>query len=141
MLEDIAVVTGADFISEDIGRKLESVDVNSLGQSVRALSQNDRVIGLKGSEEGSEKRLNEIKSQIQKTGSDLDEEKLQERLGKLSGGVAVIRVGAATEVEQKENQRRIEDAVAAKKAASGENSARRRSGVSQNRQSRQGIDR
>ena len=119
MLEDIAVVTGADFISEDIGRKLESVDVNSLGQSHRVISTKDNttIVGGKGSKEEIEKRVNQIKSQIQKTDSDFDKEKLQERLGKLSGGVAVIRVGAATEVEQKEKQHRIEDAVAATKAA------------------------
>ncbi|MBI5079076.1 chaperonin GroEL, partial [Candidatus Wolfebacteria bacterium] len=119
MLEDIAVVTGADFISEDIGRKLESVDINSLGQSHRVISTKDNttIVGGKSSKEEIEKRIGQIKSQIQKTDSDFDKEKLQERLGKLSGGVAVIRVGAATEVEQKEKQHRIEDAVAATRAA------------------------
>jgi len=119
MLEDIAIVTGADFISEDVGRKLENVDITSLGQAHRVISNKDNttIVGGKGSKEQIEKRISQIKLQIQKTDSEFDKEKLQERLGKLSGGVAVIKVGAATEVEQKEKQHRIEDAVAATKAA------------------------
>ncbi len=119
MLQDIAVVTGADFISEDLGRKLESVDIASLGQAHRVVSNKDNttIVGGKGAKEEIEKRVNQIKSQLQKTDSEFDREKLQERLGKLSGGVAVIKVGAATEVEQKEKQHRIEDAVNATKAA------------------------
>ena len=119
MLQDIAVVTGADFISEDIGRKLESIDIISLGQAHRVISTKDNttVVGGKGSKEEIEKRIHQLKSQIQKVDSDFDKEKLQERLGKLSGGVAVIKVGAATEVEQKEKQHRIEDAVSATRAA------------------------
>jgi len=119
MLEDIAIVTGADFISEDVGRKLENVDITSLGQAHRVISNKDNttIVGGKGLKEQIEKRISQIKLQIQKTDSEFDREKLQERLGKLSGGVAVIKVGAATEVEQKEKQHRIEDAVAATKAA------------------------
>jgi len=119
MLQDIAVVTGADFISEDVGRKLESVDITSLGQAHRVVSNKDytTIVGGKGSKDEINKRIAQIKAQLQKTDSEFDREKLQERLGKLSGGVAVIKVGAATEVEQKEKQHRIEDAVAATKAA------------------------
>jgi len=119
MLQDIAVVTGADFISEEVGRKLESVDIDSLGQAHRVVSNKDNttIVGGKGKKEEIEKRVSQIKAQLQKTDSEFDREKLQERLGKLSGGVAVIRVGAATEVEQKEKQHRIEDAVNATKAA------------------------
>ena len=119
MLQDISIVVGADFISEDLGRKLESVDIISLGQAHRVISNKDNttIVGGKGSKEEIEKRVHQIKSQLQKTDSEFDREKLQERLGKLSGGVAVIKVGAATEVEQKEKKYRIEDAVAATKAA------------------------
>ncbi|MBI4993689.1 chaperonin GroEL [Candidatus Wolfebacteria bacterium] len=119
MLQDIATVVGAEFISEEIGRKLESIEMDSLGQAHRIKSNKDNttIVGGKGSKEEIEKRVNQIKSQLQKTDSEFDREKLQERLGKLSGGVAVIKVGAATEVEQKEKQHRIEDAVAATKAA------------------------
>ncbi len=119
LLQDIAVVTGADFISEDLGRKLESVDITSLGQAHRVISDKDNttIVGGKGAKEEIKKRVHQIKSQLQKTDSEFDREKLQERLGKLSGGVAVIKVGAATEVEQKEKQHRIEDAVSATRAA------------------------
>jgi len=119
MLQDISIVTGADFISEDVGRKLENIDITSLGQAHKVISNKDNttIVGGKGSKDEIEKRVNQIKTQIEKTDSDFDKEKLQERLGKLSGGVAVIKVGAATEVEQKEKQHRIEDAVAATKAA------------------------
>jgi len=119
ILQDIAVVTGADFISEEVGRKLESVDIDSLGQAHRVVSNKDNttIVGGKGKKEEIGKRVSQIKVQLQKTDSEFDKEKLQERLGKLSGGVAVIRVGAATEVEQKEKQHRIEDAVNATKAA------------------------
>ncbi len=119
MLQDIAIVTGADFVSEDVGRKLESVDITSLGHAHRVISNKDytTIVAGKGSKEEIGKRVAQIKSQIQKTESEFDREKLQERLGKLSGGVAVIKVGAATEVEQKEKQHRIEDAVSATKAA------------------------
>jgi chaperonin GroEL len=119
MLEDIAIVTGADFISEDLGKKLESVDITSLGQAHRVVSNKDNttIVGGKGDKEQIANRVAQIKSQIQKTDSEFDREKLQERLGKLSGGVAVIKVGAPTEVEQKEKKYRIEDAVNATKAA------------------------
>ncbi|MDP2695711.1 MAG: chaperonin GroEL [bacterium] len=119
MLQDIAVVTGAEFISEELGRKLESVDVANLGRAHRVVADKDTttIVGGKGDKAEIEKRVGQIKIQLANTESDFDKEKLQERLGKLSGGVAVIRVGAATEVEQKEKQHRIEDAVNATKAA------------------------
>ncbi|HUY69811.1 MAG TPA: chaperonin GroEL [Candidatus Tyrphobacter sp.] len=119
MLEDIAAVTGAEFVSEDLGRKLSNVDLQALGQAHRVVSNKDNtvIVGGKGDKQTIEKRVAQIKAQIEKTDSEFDREKLQERLGKLSGGVAVIRVGAATEVEQKEKQHRIEDAVQATKAA------------------------
>jgi len=119
MLQDIATVTGAEFISEDVGRKLENIDVTALGQAHRVVANKDAttIVGGRGSKGEIEKRIAQLKTQIAKTDSEFDREKLQERLGKLSGGVAVIKVGAATEVEQKEKQHRIEDAVAATKAA------------------------
>ncbi len=119
MLEDIAVVTGAEFISEDLGRKLENVELANLGQAHRVISNKDNttIVGGKGEKEKIEKRAQQIKQQIQKTDSEFDKEKLQERFGKLSGGVAVIRVGAVTETEQKEIKYRVEDAVNATKAA------------------------
>lgn len=119
MLQDIAVVTGAEFISEDIGRKLENTDLIALGQAHRVVANKDNttIVAGKGQKTEIDKRISQIKAQIQKTDSEFDREHLQQRLGKLSGGVAVIKVGAATEVEQKEKQHRIEDAVAATKAA------------------------
>lgn len=119
MLEDISAVTGAKFISEDIGRKLENIEIEDLGQAHKVLSNKDNttIVGGKGSKEGIDNRVSQIRMQLKNTDSEFDKEKLQERLGKLSGGVAVIKVGAATEVEQKEKQHRIEDAVAATKAA------------------------
>lgn len=119
MLQDIAVVTGAEFISEEVGRKLDSVEVANLGRAHRVVASKDNttIVGGKGDRVEIEKRVTQIKAQIAKVESDFDKEKLQERLGKLSGGVAVIKVGAATEVEQKEKQHRIEDAVSATKAA------------------------
>jgi chaperonin GroEL len=119
MLQDIATVTGAEFISEEIGRKLENTDIMALGQAHRVVANKDNttIVGGKGEKAEIDKRIAQLKSQIQKTESEFDREHLQERLGKLSGGVAVIKVGAATEVEQKEKQHRIEDAVAATKAA------------------------
>lgn len=119
MLQDIATVTGAEFISEEIGRKLENTDIIALGQAHRVVANKDNttIVGGKGEKAEIEKRIAQLKAQIQKTDSEFDREHLQERLGKLSGGVAVIKVGAATEVEQKEKQHRIEDAVAATKAA------------------------
>lgn len=119
MLQDIATVVGAEFISEDVGRKLDSVEVSSLGQASRVIANKDNttIVGGRGDKTQIEARVAQIKAQLQKTESEFDREKLQERLGKLSGGVAVIKVGAATEVEQKEKQHRIEDAVAATRAA------------------------
>ena len=119
MLQDIAVVTGAQFISEDLGRKMENINLNDLGQAHRVVANKDNtvVVGGKGSKKDIDERVGQLKSQLAKTDSEFDREKIQERIGKLSGGVAVIKVGAATEVEQKEKQHRIEDAVAATKAA------------------------
>jgi len=119
ILQDIATVTGAEFISEEIGRKLENTDLIALGQAHRVVANKDNttIVGGKGEKMEIDKRIAQLKIQIQKTDSEFDREHLQERVGKLSGGVAVIKVGAATEVEQKEKQHRIEDAVAATKAA------------------------
>lgn len=119
ILEDIATVTGGKVISEELGMKLENFDLNMLGQAKKIIStkENTTIIGGKGKKQDIEKRTNQIRAQIQKTDSEFDREKLEERLAKLMGGVAVIKVGAATEVEQKEKKHRIEDAVAATKAA------------------------
>ncbi len=119
MLQDICVVTGAEFISEEMGRKLENVDVTNLGTARRVVSNKDNttIVDGKGGKDAIEKRIAQIRSQLQKTESDFDKEKLQERLGKLSGGVGVIKVGAPTESAQKELKQRVEDAVAATKAA------------------------
>ena len=119
MLEDIATITEAAFISEDLGRKLDSVDVSMLGQAHRVVANKDNttIVGGKGDKKKIDDRIAQIKAQLEKVESEFDKEKLQERLGKLSGGVAVIKVGAVTEVEQKEIQHRVEDAVAATKAA------------------------
>ncbi len=119
ILQDIAIVSGASFISEEVGRKLDSVDITDLGQAHRVLANKDNttIVGGKGDKQKIEERLLQLKKQYEVTDSEFDREKIQERIGKLSGGVAVIRVGAATEIEQKEKQHRIEDAVAATKAA------------------------
>jgi chaperonin GroEL len=119
MLQDIAVLTGGSFISEDTGRKLESVDLDDLGQadSIRANKDATRIVGGKGSKASIESRIAQIKKEIDRTDSDFDREKLDERLAKLTGGVAVIKVGAASEIELKELQERVKDAVGATKAA------------------------
>jgi len=119
MLEDIAVVTGGTVISEELGLKLEKTELTMLGEArkVVATKENTTIIDGNGDREYIEKRALQIKKQIADTTSEFDKEKLQERYAKLKGGVAVIRVGAATEVEQKEKQHRIEDAVSATKAA------------------------
>jgi chaperonin GroEL len=119
MLEDIAVLTGATVISEDAGYKLENATLEYLGTSKRVVSDKDNttIVGGSGKTEAIKARINEIKVQIEKTSSDYDREKLQERLAKLSGGVAVINVGAATEVEMKEKKARVEDALHATRAA------------------------
>ena len=119
MLADVAIVTGGQFISEDLGKKLESVALADLGHAHRVISNKDNttVVGGRGDKKAIDERVAQIKAQIQKTDSDYDKEKLQERLGKLAGGVAVIKVGAPTEVAQKELKQRVEDAVAATRAA------------------------
>lgn len=122
MLEDIAVLTGGTVISEDTGRTLESVQVQDLGQADRVTSDKDNtiIVGGKGDKAAVENRIKQIKQQIEVVTSDFDKEKLEERLAKLSGGVAVIKVGSATEVEMKEKKMRVEDAVHATKAAAEE---------------------
>lgn len=119
MLEDIAILTGGTVISEDTGRKFESVTIDDCGRADRvwADKENTRIIGGKGDKTKLQTRISQIKLAIDQTTSDFDKEKLQERLAKLSGGVAVINVGAATEVELKEKKERVNDAVAATKAA------------------------
>ena len=119
MLEDIAVLTGATVISEEAGYKLDNASVEYLGTAKRVISDKDNttIVDGSGSSDAITARINEIKAQIEKTTSDYDREKLQERLAKLSGGVAVINVGAATEVEMKEKKARVEDALHATRAA------------------------
>ena len=119
MLEDIAILTGGTVISEDMGRKLESVTVDDLGKADRIVSDKDNtiIVGGKGAKSALEARIKQIRTEIETTDSDFDREKLQERLAKLSGGVAVINVGAATEIELKEKKERVDDAVHATKAA------------------------
>jgi chaperonin GroEL len=119
MMEDIAVLTGATLISEKTGRKLDSVTVEDLGRADRVISDKDNttIVGGKGTAKSIKQRVEQIEAQIDQTNSDYDREKLQERLAKLSGGVAVINVGAATETELKEKKLRVEDAVNATKAA------------------------
>ncbi|MDP3064311.1 MAG: chaperonin GroEL [Chloroflexota bacterium] len=119
MLEDISILTGGTVISEETGRKLDSITVNDLGQARRVLAdkENCTIIEGKGSDKAIQGRIKQIKAQIEETTSDFDKEKLQERMAKLSGGVAVIKVGAATEVELKEKKNRVEDALSATRAA------------------------
>lgn len=119
MLQDIAILTGGEFISEETGIKLENVTLNMLGRAekVRANKDKTTIIGGKGNKKDIEARIAQIKKQLEETDSEFDREKLQERLAKLAGGVAVIKVGAATEVELKEKKHRIEDALSATKAA------------------------
>ncbi|MEK7464301.1 MAG: chaperonin GroEL [Patescibacteria group bacterium] len=119
MLQDIAVVSGAQLISEDLGKKMENTTLSDLGHAHRVVSNKDNttIVGGKGDKKVIEDRVAQIKSQIKNTDSDFDKEKLQERLGKLAGGVAVIKVGAPTESAQKELKQRVEDAVAATRAA------------------------
>ncbi|MFA5871814.1 MAG: chaperonin GroEL [Parcubacteria group bacterium] len=119
MLEDIAALTGGQVISEERGMKMENVKIEDLGKAGRIVSTKDdtTIVDGKGAKKDIDARVAQLKAQIEKATSDFDKEKLQERLGKLSGGVAVIKVGAATEVEQKEKQHRVEDAVEATKAA------------------------
>lgn len=119
MLEDISVVTGASFISEDLGKKLESVELSDLGSCDKVVSDKESttIVGGGGDKKNIEERVKQLKSQIKNTESDYDKEKLEERLGKLAGGVAVIKVGAPTESAQKELKDRVKDAVNATKAA------------------------
>jgi chaperonin GroEL len=119
MLEDVAILTGAQVITEDIGRKLESATIQDLGRADKVVSTKDdtTIIGGHGDEKGIMGRIEEIRVEIDSSTSDYDREKLQERLAKLSGGVAIIRVGAATEVELKEKKHRVEDALSATRAA------------------------
>ena len=119
MLNDIAILTGGEVISEEVGLKLENADLTSLGTARKVVTTKDEttIVEGGGSEEQIAGRVNQIKAEIENTDSDYDREKLQERLAKLAGGVAVVKVGAATEVELKERKHRIEDAVRNAKAA------------------------
>jgi chaperonin GroEL len=119
MLQDIAILTGGTVISEDLGKKLENVEVDDCGRAdkVWADKENCRIIGGKGNQKDIQARIAQIRREMEETTSEFDKEKLQERLAKLTGGVAVINVGAATEVEMKEKKERVNDAVAATKAA------------------------
>ncbi|UCG10092.1 MAG: chaperonin GroEL [Dehalococcoidia bacterium] len=119
MLEDMAILTGGKVISEEIGRKLDSVTVEDLGRARRVTADKDKctIVEGKGSEDELKARIKQIKVQIDETTSEFDREKLQERQAKLAGGVAVIKVGAATEVELKERKHRVEDALSATRAA------------------------
>jgi chaperonin GroEL len=119
MLEDIAIVCGGKVISEEVGLKLEKIEMNLLGRAKKVIStkENTTIIGGKGKKEDIEARVKQIKNELERTTSEFDKEKLQERLAKLTGGVAVIKVGAPTEVEQKARQHKTEDALAATRAA------------------------
>src|SRR3712207_3797046 len=119
MLEDIAILTGGTAVSEDLGIKLENVTLDMLGRAkrVRIEKENTTIVGGAGDRRDIEARIQQIKAQIEETTSDYDREKLQERLAKLAGGVAVIHVGGSTEVEVKEKKDRVDDAMHATKAA------------------------
>merc|ERR1712054_449728 len=119
MLEDIAILTGGVVVSEEKGHKLESTEIEMLGKCEKIVIDKDNttIINGSGGKKNISTRINQIKAQIQTTSSDYDKEKLQERLAKLSGGVAVLYVGAATEVEMKEKKDRVDDALAATRAA------------------------
>ncbi len=119
MLEDIAVLTGATVISGDLGRKLDSVTIEDLGQADKVIASKDetKIVGGKGDKSALDARIMQIRAEADKTESEFDREKIAERLAKLTGGVAVIKVGAASEVEMKEIQERVKDAVGATKAA------------------------
>jgi chaperonin GroEL len=119
MLQDISILTGAEFISEELGKTLDSVELSNLGSAKKVIVNKEKTIIVegKGEKKALEARVKEIKAQIENTTSDYDKEKFQERLAKLAGGVAVIKVGAASEVEAKEKKMRIEDAINATRAA------------------------
>src|SRR5207244_2226471 len=118
-LEDIAILTGGEVITEEMGLKLENTQVSQLGRARRVVVNKDTttIIDGGGEKEQIEGRINQIRSEIETTDSDFDREKLQERLAKLAGGVAVVKVGAATETEMKEKKHRVEDALQATRAA------------------------
>lgn len=119
ILEDLAILTGGTFITEDVGRKLESVTLADLGRARRIVASKDdsTIVEGQGTDEAIQDRIKQLKAQIEDNTSDFDREKLQERLAKLAGGVAVIKVGAATEIEMKEKKARVEDALSATRAA------------------------
>ncbi len=119
MLQDIAILTGGTVITEELGRKLDSVTIEDLGRADRVISTKEEttIVGGKGSDDAIQGRINQIRAEIENSTSDYDREKLQERLAKLAGGVAIIRVGAGTEVELKEKKHRVEDALSATRAA------------------------
>ncbi|OGZ59174.1 MAG: chaperonin GroL [Candidatus Spechtbacteria bacterium RIFCSPLOWO2_12_FULL_38_22] len=119
MLEDIAIVTGAEFISEDRGQKLENIELSMLGEAEKVVStkEDTTIVDGKGIKDAVDKRVNQIRVAIKNSDSDFDKEKLQERLAKLAGGVAVIKVGAATEVETNQKKQKLEDALAASRAS------------------------
>jgi chaperonin GroEL len=119
MLEDIAILTGGNVISEELGMSLDKVELNDLGQAKKITidKENTTIVEGAGTDADRENRIKSIKKQIADTTSDYDKEKLQERLAKLSGGVAVLNIGAATEVELKEKKARVEDALSATRAA------------------------
>tara|TARA_B110000438_G_scaffold123718_1_gene120621 strand:+ start:244 stop:1887 length:1644 start_codon:yes stop_codon:yes gene_type:complete len=119
MLQDIAILTGGNVVSEEVGRKLDSATLDDLGKCARVVVKKDDTtfVDGEGSKPEIEGRMKEIASQVEETTSDYDREKLQERLAKLSGGVAILRVGAATEIEMKEKKQRVEDALSATRAA------------------------
>ncbi|MCC6302081.1 MAG: chaperonin GroEL, partial [Gammaproteobacteria bacterium] len=119
MLEDIAILTGGQLISDDLGMKLENVTLNMLGRAKKVIMEKEKTTIVKGAgkKPDIEARVAQIKAQIEETTSDYDKEKLQERVAKLAGGVAVIKVGAATEIEMKEKKARVEDALHATRAA------------------------
>src|SRR5260221_2260073 len=119
MLEDIAILTGGEVITEEMGLKLENTQLDQLGKARRVVVSKDTttIIDGAGDSEAIKGRINQIKQEIENTDSDFDREKLQERLAKLAGGVAVVKVGAATETEMKEKKHRVEDALQATRAA------------------------
>ena len=119
MLRDIAILTGGTVISEEVGRKLDSVELEDLGRARRVVANKDNTTLIEGHGSESEiaARIKQIKAQIEDTTSDYDKEKLQERMAKLSGGVAIIKVGAGTEIELKEKKHRVEDALSATRSA------------------------
>src|SRR5213075_1600305 len=119
MLEDIAVLSGAEVITEDLGLKLENTKLSQLGKARRVVIDKDSttIIDGAGDSEAIKGRIKQLKAEIENTDSDFDREKLQERLAKLAGGVAVVKVGASTETEMKEKKHRVEDALEATRAA------------------------